>query len=371
MNSLDLPLIFDKGTTRVDWENDIHPMIKSLFEKEVYGTVPIPKIEPKYTLKKEVDGALGGKSVRREVTIDFDVKKINLIYYIPKGMMCRGIFTGLNFRGNHTVTHEIDVDITTDSDDIKSTELRGNQASRWPIESIIDRGYGVATAHYGDFFMDNSNDYEDRQVKFAKDIKSDDKKPSAIGIWALMLIEMAKYIKKQESYKDIPLIVFGHSRLGKTAIVAGVNSAQFDMVISNDSGCGGAAIFKRGVGETISVINTSFPHWFNDKFKSYNDKDGKLHFDQHMLLSLIAPRPLYVASASEDTWADPEGEFLSAKLAQQAYKLYGYDVVLDSFPEVNTTVGDRVRYHVRDGVHDITEYDFECYMDMADEVFNR
>jgi hypothetical protein len=164
--------------------------------------------------------------------------------------------------------------------------------------------------------------------------------------------------------------IIGHSRGGKAALLTGATDERFALTISNDSGEGGAALARRNQGESIEAINTTFPHWFALKYRDYNGAPETLPVDQHELIALMAPRAVYVASASEDAWADPQGEFLSAVNAAPVYALFGLTALgTDQFPAVGEQIhGQQMAYHLRPGGHDLTQYDWDRYMDFFETV---
>ena len=367
-----------------DWEKQRRSEILQLFEQEVYGKVPEAHSAINVTTKEKIlnPKALMGKATLKEITFTFskDDKSLEatLLLFLPN--LVEGpapVFLGYNFDGNHTVFPDESIALPNAwVPDIKRFGVTEHQATpisrgakfyRWPVLNIINRGYGLATMYYGEIDPDFDDDFKNGIHQFFDQPIPPDGWGS-IATWAWALSGIMDHFEKDNSIDHNRVAVIGHSRLGKAALWAGALDERFAMIISNNSGCGGAALSSRRFGETISAINTQFPHWFCDRFNHYNDNEKELPFDQHMLIALAAPRPIYVTSAESDSWADPKGEFLAAKHASEVYGLYGLKGLEgNELPPVDQPIKTgHIGYHIRTGSHDMTFYDWEQFLDFAD-----
>ncbi len=383
------PLTADDGKpvkSARQWQQSRRAEVLELFESTVYGRRARLPSNLTFTTTSINPNALGGKATRKQVTLRFEKEAhrfaLHVLVYLPNSVNGSSpLFLGYNFNGNHSIHPDPGIHLSTtwmrrnergNVNHQATDAARGQSASRWPVETILGRGYGLATVYYGDIEPDHAQGWQEGIRSF---YQTDEKGApleledwSAISAWAWGLSRVMDYFESDEAIDASRVALLGHSRLGKTSLWAGASDERFAITISNNSGCGGAALSRRAFGETVARINTSFPHWFNRTFKQYNGREYALPIDQHMLIALMAPRPVYVASAQEDLWADPNGEFLSAKHAGPVYELFGLKGVgVASQPPANTPVGGHVGYHIRTGGHDVTDYDWEQYLNFADK----
>ena len=379
----------EKVTSVKQWENKRRPELLEFFSSQMYGRTPKDKIKVTYETLSENPTFMNGKATSKQVKFIFTngVKKHEAILLLILPNWIKGkapVFVGYNFQGNHSTIADPSImfpsfyALRVIPEGARQNNVegeRGRQSKRWSYDKIIERGYGVATMYYQDIYPDRPGMEDQSIVALFKGYNPNRKAQDqwqALGAWAWGSSRIVDYLETQKRVDTKKIIIMGHSRQGKAALWAGAQDKRFKIVISNDSGSGGAAMSKRVFGENIARITSSFPHWFCLAFNQYADNEAKLPFDQHELIALIAPRYTYIASALEDTWADPKGEFLSGYYAGPVYELYGLKGLgTNVHPPVHQPIMNAVGYHIREGVHDVTEYDWMRFMDFADKHFGK
>lgn len=382
------PLIMKNGSTintLKQWNQKRRPELLRLFETEMFGKAPKHPKDMHFKILTEDKNALGGIATRKEVSVYLtksDKHYFTVLIYIPnKRSGAVPLFFGLNFKGNHTISLDPGISYPTPEKQKeflwKRLPPRGIAAARWPIEMLMENGYALATIYRGDIDPDFDDAFKNGVhplfYKKGQHHPANDEW-GTIAAWAWTMSCAMNYFETDKDINTSQVAVFGHSRHGKAALWAGATDQRFAMIISNCSGCGGAALSRRAIGETIQAINQQFPHWFCRNFRKYNSKENTLPFDQHELIALLAPRPVYIASATEDQWADPKGEFLSGVHATPVYEFIFGAKGLDAkeMPPSDTPLQDgSIAYHIRSGRHDITQYDWKQYVKFADKWFRK
>lgn len=365
------PLVMADGTpvrTRRQWMESRRPELLKLFAEEEYGTLPSGPAEGMhFKVLRTTDSLYGGRVKAKEIIVYFaeDEKKyMKLVEFLPaEAQGPVPVFLGMNFKGNYTLSDEDWVSMPTKKE-LSSYSVfdfceRGTRATengktgRWDVEKLVSNGYGLVSYYYCDVTPDFDGAL-DRGVH--RYFENGGYTWKAIGAWAWSLSRALDYLETDPDVDASKVAVFGHSRLGKAALWAGALDERFAMVIANESGCGGDALFKRHYGETAQIINYHFPYWFCDNFWKYNENEAAMPFDQHELLALIAPRPLYVASAEDDQHSDPKGQRLASEEAAKVYARFW-----------GKKAAAKVGYHHRQGKHDVTPEDWDHYIDFANK----
>jgi len=366
--------------TAAEWIREGRPAVFRMFQNEMYGRIPPRPDKMEFTLISFRDDALEGKAIRKEVRITLSMANgrrhsFDLLMYAPKTALEKPVpaFLGLNFKGNQATTDEMDVRMTgwkAQNPALMQEDNRGSQTHRWHFKQLVEHGYAGATVCYHDIFPDRATGWGESVLALFEDLDGfEGPHPhySSIGAWAYGLSRAMDYLESDPLIDASRVAMHGHSRLGKTALWAGACDRRFRIVISNCSGCGGAALSRRWYGETYTYIANVMPHWFVEPFRKYIGNEDTMPFDQNELIALSAPRAVAVASATEDQWADPKGEFIAAKAAEEVYALFGSKgLPASEHPAPDIYVTGDISYHLRTGKHDQTPFDWEHYIQLAD-----
>ena len=354
------------------------------FSSLVYGRTPAGGRV--VSVEEESRGpVLGGDALRVELAVtvagtrEGESRILHVLVIAPSGTAAvRGVFVGLNFAGNHSVLPDPAVRVSplavADRAEDAPPVDPGKDSASWPLETIVGRGYAVATLHCADgevdrpgcgaagirglFGMGSEPGTESgSEAASEPDAQRADDSWGAIGAWAWSLSRVREAVASLPRFGAVPAIAIGHSRLGKAALWAAAQDDGFVGVVSNQSGCGGASLFRHREGEDIAAITSRFPHWFAPALAGFADDPFALPVDQDRLLAAIAPRAVHVGSARGDAWSDPEGERLAVEAARPDFEARG--------------VGHLLSYSIREGDHDITAEDWDVYLDVADRLVDQ
>ncbi len=341
-------MLFKNGR-RVKCLNDFikrRDEIKKLLSENVYGYIPSPAEKFKAELISRDQSFCAGKAT---------LSKFNLIVTV----------NGNDFSFPFAATIPKEASKENKAAAFVHVNFRPDTPDKYmPLEEIVDNGFAVFSFCYDDITKDDNN-FRDKLCKILGINRRKKSAPGKIAIWAWAAMRVMDYTETLDCIDLENIAVVGHSRLGKTALLAGAFDERFKYVISNDSGCAGAALTRGKIGENIALITGVKACWFCPRYSEYASNDKGLPLDQHFLLALAAPRFLLVGSAKEDLWADPASEFLSAYLASSAYKMYGMRGLIceNQIPEANSTLDEgEICYHIREGKHYFSRYDWNIYM---------
>ncbi len=233
----------------------------------------------------------------------------------------------------------------------------------WPVETLLSKNYATVAFYTEDLEPDMQTDYKQGIFKIFDNENRNEKSWGAISAWAFGVLRIIDAIYNDERINNKKIAVAGHSRGGKTALWASANDERINCCFANNSGCTGAAVSRGKQGENIFLINNLFPHWFCDNYNKYNGKEDELPIDQHMLIALSAPRYVYITSATEDLWADPNAEFMGAKTATPVWEKYGLTgLACETMPKPKEYSNKgHIGYHIRSGKHELTRYDWDAF----------
>jgi len=361
-------------TNAAQWFGRRRPEILEQFQAQMYGRMlPRPR-EMSFQVVREEPQALNGHATRRDILLvagaatNGPALSFTLYLPLPRPRPVP-VFVGVHLFATAAAepTPAAPRQMPHMPKPSREDALRAGRAT---AERILARGYGFASLDIDQLAPDSATNYWRGAARLFGRTQAGPPGPEetgALGLWAWGLIRALDYFETTPEVDARRVIVIGHSRMGKTALWAAANDRRFAMAISNNSGCGGAALSKRDFGETVEIITRAFPHWFCGNFRQYAGHEENLPMDQHELIALIAPRPVYVASAVEDKWADPRGEFLAALAAEPVYHLLNAPgLETGTWPAPDHPVGATIGYHLRYGQHDLTDYDWEQYLDFAD-----
>jgi len=379
-----------KVTSRAQWVGERRPELLALFQHYMYGGIPPKPAHQQAKVRGEYRDFLEGKATLKLVTLETGgapAPRIDLMLITPKPLSGQPatapVFLAMDFCGNHALTADPRVPLAHSwlggmcascSNNAATEAARGSEATNWPIEEIVRRGYGLATFCSGDVDSDRA-EVSDGLYAWLADGDPARNSPTnrgTIAAWAWGFQRCVDYLLSDPAVDPHRIAALGHSRNGKAALLAAAFDERIAMAFPHQAGCGGSAPSRGKTGESVKAINTRFPHWFNARFKEFNDEPELLPFDQECLVALCAPRPVLFSAAEGDQWANPAGQFQVLQGAGGVYQLLGAEgLAATEMPPLGRLVDSRLGFYIREGKHSMTADDWRVFMDFADKQWRR
>lgn len=359
------PMICRDGTrvrTVQEWEEERRPEILEMFEQMEYGRVLEEELSVSVHLVDAAESKyiMEGRAVRK--TVEVEARRgdrqfaFSFVVFVPKAVKKAPVFITICNRG------------IRDSD-----PSRDFLSSFWPAETIVSRGYAAAVFRTQEVAPDYEEGFSTGFHRLfpeysGRNMSRPDNLYGAISAWSWAVSRIIDYIETDPDLDENRIAVVGHSRGGKTALWTAARDKRVTMAAASCSGNSGDALSRGNTGERIADITDKFSYWFCPGYKKFSKREEELPFDQHMLLSLIAPRLLYTSARTRDSWADPEGQFQSLLEVSSVYELYGKEgIKKSSRQKPKTPLQDScIGHHIKTGFHGLDEYDWNCYLDFAD-----
>jgi dienelactone hydrolase len=375
-------------TSRGQWEHERRPELKALFQHYMYGAIPAAPGKVQTKVLGEHRDFLGGKATLKLLTLEIGAgahaPRIDLLLVVPNER--RGpapVFLAMNFCGNHALTDDARVPLARGwlydsckgcTNHTATDAARGGQAQDWPLAEIIGQGYALAAFYSGDIDADRKEVSDGIYAWLAggDPAKNDPAHRGSIAAWAWGFHRCVDYLVTDQDIDARRIAAVGHSRNGKTALLAAAFDERIALVIPHQAGCGGTAPSRGKIGESVQRINTAFPHWFNAEFKEFNEAPERLPFDQHCLAALCAPRPVLFSNAQEDQWANPAGQFEVLQAADPVYRFLGAEgLEAKAMPPLRQLVDSRLGFYIREGKHAMTADDWAVFLKFADRQWRQ
>jgi hypothetical protein len=374
-----------KVTSPDQWIRERRPELQALFAHYMYGKIPAAPKDFKARVIGQYADFLDGKATLKLITLEIGAApapRIDLILIVPTQRLTpTPVFLTMNFCGNQALIADPRVPLAQTwmgngcpgCVNQRATEAaRGAQSIDWPIEEIVKRGYALASFYSGDVDSDRGDVSQGLYAWLAQGdpSKNEPAHRGTIAAWAWGFQRCVDYLVSDPDIDAARIAALGHSRNGKTALLAAAFDERIAMAFPHQAGCGGSAPSRGKTGESVKAINDRFPHWFNAEFKKFNDTVEQLPFDQNALVALCAPRPVLFSAAVGDQWANPAGQLQVLQAADPVYRFLGYEgLMATQMPPPGELINSRLGYYIREGKHSTTAADWKVFMDFADKHF--